>query len=603
MPGCVEVAPKARHWVRLATACNNRCIFCLDGDTPRDVVFSAEEIEREIDRGRAELGARRLILSGGEPTVHPAFVELVRYGRAQGYERIQTVTNGHRFADRSFFEACMDAGLGEITFSVHGHTAELHDRLTGKPGAFRALMKGLVRAVRDGRAIVNVDVVINKQNVAHLPDIVELCVGLGVTEFDLLQLIPQGRAHEHREDLFYDVGEHLPTLQKVFRLNRHPRLVIWTNRFPIAYLEGLEDLIQDPYKLLDEVAGRRYQIRRYLDVGEPLDCRDPERCPHCFVEPFCTTMDRVVAWQNRKAWEVWWVGEEGWDGSELPFGCQLLGVELAELSDAAEIPLPAGAGLMIEVGKIEPLTAGMAKGAPVVVVARDEDALEQWLGGELPPEVEVDVVLSRRTSSWLLAHRARLAHHLERATIRQPAHPDLESCRALDLSDPAELFRQLGLPLRVSGLPPCLAPGTELVAERRVLDRRLFDPATGRLDLAQLARHHVAERYRAKSVRCATCPVAERCEGAHVQMIRHLGLASLRPLAAGPDADAARHQLEQPALQPPSRLAAGRPPEPVAPSLPGFPDPEPPPLDPLAIIELERMRRRQNGHGDDPAED
>ena len=50
----------------------------------------------------------------------------------------------------------------------------------------------MVRAIRDPNGpIVNVDVVINKQNVGVLDKIVELCISLGVREFDLLHVIPQ----------------------------------------------------------------------------------------------------------------------------------------------------------------------------------------------------------------------------------------------------------------------------------------------------------------------------------------------------------------------------------------------------------------------------
>ena len=135
----------------------------------------------------------------------------------------------------------------------------------------------------------------------YLDKIVELGISLGVTEYDLLHVIPQAAAFENREQLFYDPKEHLDVLHKVFRLNQHPRFVIWTNRFPVAFLEGLEDLIQDPHKMLDEVNGRRFQVRNYIDTGKPLDCRTEERCTHCFVEPFCTTLDRVI---EAKRWRV-----------------------------------------------------------------------------------------------------------------------------------------------------------------------------------------------------------------------------------------------------------------------------------------------------------
>src|SRR5262249_18719793 len=181
-----RVANRRKHWVRAVTACNSKCVFCLDSDTPRNLYLPEADVNREILRGRTELEADKIIIPGGEASLHPLFPELVRYAHEVGYLRVQTVTNGHRFAEREFFTACMAAGLDEITFSLHGHSPELHDRLTQTPGAFRRLMKGMIRAIRDGRPIVNVDVVINKQNVEHIDKIVELCISVGVTEFDLL---------------------------------------------------------------------------------------------------------------------------------------------------------------------------------------------------------------------------------------------------------------------------------------------------------------------------------------------------------------------------------------------------------------------------------
>ena len=129
-------------------------------------------------------------------------------------------------------------------------------------------------------------------------------------------------------------------LRKVFRLNRHPGFVIWTNRFPVSFLEGMEDLIQDPHKMLDEVNGRRFQIRRYLDLGEPLDCREPDRCRHCFIEPFCTTMERTIQSQNEEDFDVW-VEDSSIDF--LPYGIKRLGIEISETEDvntySPDIPL------------------------------------------------------------------------------------------------------------------------------------------------------------------------------------------------------------------------------------------------------------------------
>lgn len=581
-----RVANIPKHWVRAVTACNSRCLFCLDSDTPRNVFIPIPDVKKELDRGRDELGAVKVIISGGEASLHPGFVELIRYAKERGYERVQTVTNGYRLADHDFFSECLDAGLGEITFSLHGHTPELHDRLTQHEGAFKRLIKGMVRALRDGRPIVNVDVVINKQNVAVLDKIVELCISLGVTEFDLLHVIPQAAAFDNRSELFYDPREHLPVLQKVFKLNRHPRFVVWTNRFPIPFLEGLEDLIQDPHKMLDEVNGRRFQVRRYLDEGKVLDCRHAERCPHCFIEPFCTTMDRTIAQQNAHSFEVYWVGAGEFTLPELPYGATRLGVEAPDLASLAHHGRP----LFARVASAEPLPPTAEH--PLTLVAFRSDQLDTWLAAPLPDKVDIDVELNQSTGPWLLEHRERLAPILDRLRVHQPTHEHMHDAAANDVREPKAYFSALNLPIRVSGLPACLVPGALWIEDRPILDSRVFDANTGRLDIRELSRFHVRDRYRGKSVRCSDCRVDARCEGPHINMIRDQGLGMLTPFVEGAEADAIERRLGEIFPTPPPRLAHGSRSEPVAPSLPGFPEPSAAPLDPLAVIELERQEKR-----------
>ena len=74
-----RIANRPKHWVRLTTACNNACLFCLDMDTPRNVYLEREPVEAEIRRGFEELGATKIILSGGEASVHPLFPHFIRY--------------------------------------------------------------------------------------------------------------------------------------------------------------------------------------------------------------------------------------------------------------------------------------------------------------------------------------------------------------------------------------------------------------------------------------------------------------------------------------------------------------------------------------------
>lgn len=594
-----RVANVRKHWVRLVTACNSRCVFCLDTDTPRNVYLLEEDVRREIRRGRDQLNADKVILSGGEGSIHPKFIDFVRYAKEVGYSRVQTVTNGVMFSQREFYRAAVDAGLDEITFSLHGHTPELHDRLTGTPGAFHKLMKGMMRAVREGRVIVNVDVCINKQNVAYIDRIVDLCLSVGVREFDLLHVIPQGSAFENRKDLFYDPVEHLPRLQKVFRLNRHPNVVVWTNRFPVEFLEGLEDLIQDPHKMLDEVNGRRFQIRRYLDEGVPLECRDKERCQYCFIEPFCNTTDRIVERQNRASWEVWSVGVAdetiwpqyaGLTPDRLPFGCTYLGVEVDDLTDLERLPLHAEIGIHATPRRVTRWVDRALVPNRLIVSAREAAHLDVLLPeGELPAAAQVEIDLNRSTAPWLLAHRDRVRAHLSRLRVHVPSYEFLKDAVANDVRDPARFFAALDTPVRVSGAPPCLTPRTRLTEALRILPKKLFDPDTGRINIRELAREHVTRGYWGKSLRCRDCRLNDRCDGAHINFLRDQGFSQLQPLSEGAWAEDAAEQMRRLRPEPPKRLRDGRPVEPVAPSLPGFAPPGKAPTDQL-IVESQRAR-------------
>lgn len=532
------VANEAKHWVRLTAACNSKCIFCLDAEAQDGRFMAFNDICTEIRRGREEKGATRLVVSGGEATIHPRFHDAVAYAKSQGYRWVQTVTNGVRMADRDFFHAAVAHGLDEITFSLHGHTPELHDRLTQTKRGFENLMRAMIRAVRDGRVIVNVDVCINKQNVDHLEAIVALCSRVGVREFDLLHVIPQGEAFENRDELFYDVDEHAESLRKVFRLARHPGFHIWTNRFPVQHLEGLEELIQDPHKMLDEVGGRRVQFRRYLDEGAPIDCRDAKRCPHCFIEPFCSALDRHVARANVGAFDTFDVGDR-WDlAAQAPNGIRWISTSILPEALDRPVRIPAAA-----------LDARALPAGSRVVVSRWEELAAAGATG-----LEVELRLDKALCSWLLEHPDSLgANHILQAPTRHSAGESAE----LD-PDWRAFFLALGRRVRVENLPACLAPGTELVPATRRLDAALFHH-DGRWGIDAFVDEYIGEHYRAKSLRCKGCPVSARCGGQHIQSIRAHGFAQLVPLSGAWAEDAAAQLASWPTTDPDPRLAVGAP--------------------------------------------
>jgi len=263
-------AQQKRHWTRLTRSCNQQCLFCHDKENQSGGHVPADDVLADLQRGLQD-GCTRAVLSGGEPTLHPDLLRIIREARLMGYQHVQMITNGRMLCYTDFIEALKYAGLDEVTLSLHSHRQDIFETLTGVKGSYHQAMKGLMNAL-NLKFIVSVDVVINRLNYQQLARTLKFFMRLGVMEFDLLHLVPFGEAWTARDQLFFSLDEAKPYLDRAFDLARRYRVVLWTNRLPAMYLEGYEDLIQDPSKMADEINGRRPEIERLIQSGEPLSC-------------------------------------------------------------------------------------------------------------------------------------------------------------------------------------------------------------------------------------------------------------------------------------------------------------------------------------------
>ncbi|MBU1078324.1 MAG: radical SAM protein [Spirochaetes bacterium] len=281
-----KVAETPKYWIRLTRFCNNNCIFCLDKGAQNGSVIDLKTVKAQLREGRKQ-NIKKLVLSGGEPTVHPDYLAIIKYAGSIGYEGIQTVSNGRMFAYKGFLRKAVANGLTETTFSMHGHNKELYEIQSQIPGSFKQALTGLVNALKTEGLIVNIDIVINKTNYKYLEEIIRFYIKMGVSEFDLMHIVPFGGAWKNRKKIFYDPRLHISCLHRAFALqNEFPWIYLWTNRLPAIYLEGYEELIQNPFKLKDEIRGRKRMLEDYLKNDNLMNCHG-SRCKYCFLEMFC----------------------------------------------------------------------------------------------------------------------------------------------------------------------------------------------------------------------------------------------------------------------------------------------------------------------------
>ncbi|MGD8397545.1 MAG: radical SAM protein, partial [Anaerolineae bacterium] len=176
--------------LHFTSACNLRCRHCyVAAGRPADDELTTEEwllVIREL----AEQRVFNIFVNGGEPLVRPDIMVLLDELARHPFV-VRLFTNGTLVTD-TVADQLLERGLGRITVSLDGPTAEIHDWIRGT-GAFERAISGIRRLVQRG-AEVNLSVTAMASNHAHMPDIVRLARDLGVESVVVNGLFVTGRA-------------------------------------------------------------------------------------------------------------------------------------------------------------------------------------------------------------------------------------------------------------------------------------------------------------------------------------------------------------------------------------------------------------------------
>jgi MoaA/NifB/PqqE/SkfB family radical SAM enzyme len=123
--------------------CNLSCGYCNEYDD-RSQPVPYEALEQRLRKLR-ELRTWMLCMTGGEPTLHPDLVRLVRLATDLGFRRRQIITNGYRLSEK-LVGALNDAGLSDLQISIDG--VRRNDITIKVLDPLRKRLKLLARAAR-----------------------------------------------------------------------------------------------------------------------------------------------------------------------------------------------------------------------------------------------------------------------------------------------------------------------------------------------------------------------------------------------------------------------------------------------------------------------
>lgn len=167
--------------VDLTNRCNLRCPICFANANVQGYVYepSYEQV----------LGMLRMLrdikpvfppavqFSGGEPTIHPRFLDILQAARSLGFSHIQIASNGIRIGkDLEFAKRSRAAGLYSIYLQFDGVGDEVYQKTRGLKGLWEIKQKAVENARIAGLHIVLVPTIIKTINDDQVGKILQFAV-------------------------------------------------------------------------------------------------------------------------------------------------------------------------------------------------------------------------------------------------------------------------------------------------------------------------------------------------------------------------------------------------------------------------------------------
>lgn len=230
--------------IKITFHCNNKCDFCAQGSKRENIKpKSYKEILKSLKDG-AKKKINQVVFTGGEPTLHPEIIKLIREAKKLKYEKIQIQTNGRTFASIDFLKEIKKAGANEISPAIHGSKPEIHDKLTNSNGSFKQTLMGIINAKRLGFYVLT-NTVVNSINYKDLPEIAKLLVYIKVNQFQMAFVHIIGTAWENRKWIVPKKTEALPYIKKALDIGISKGVKCYTEAIPYCLMKDYEQCIAE----------------------------------------------------------------------------------------------------------------------------------------------------------------------------------------------------------------------------------------------------------------------------------------------------------------------------------------------------------------------
>lgn len=207
----------------LTDRCNFRCVYCMEPDVrfaPRETLLSAEEFVR-MARIAESLGVRKIRLTGGEPTLNPDLVSIIRDIRRHTALEIAMITNGWRVS-RDDLREWKSAGLARITISIDTLRPDRFAQMTRSSASPESVLATASMAHDEALTPLKLNaVLIRGYNDDEAADLAELARRLDA-EMRFIEYMPLDSAHAWDASRMVPASETRRAIERRFPLLPEP---------------------------------------------------------------------------------------------------------------------------------------------------------------------------------------------------------------------------------------------------------------------------------------------------------------------------------------------------------------------------------------------
>jgi len=306
--------------------CNFACTYCYQDEyAPVKSDLSIETIDAFFDYITKEFAARKKYITvfGGEPLLNNSkqksiITHLIKKTNELGLD-ISYVTNGYYLEE--YIDIIKTGNTREIQVTLDG-TEMVHDSrrvLKGGSGTFSKIIKGIDESIRN-KIVVNLRMVVDKENIENLPEIAKLAVEKGWTKSSYFKT-QIGRNYElhHCQSAPDKLFNRASLYEELYRLTKlYPHILefykpaysiskfLWENEelpkplfdsCPACKTEWAFDYTGNIYSCTatvgkaDESLGTYYPVvklnQELIDEWQSRDVTEIEECKSCNLQLAC----------------------------------------------------------------------------------------------------------------------------------------------------------------------------------------------------------------------------------------------------------------------------------------------------------------------------